>query len=89
LIAEKRVQVLALLDSRTEVEDESRTMVADCLAQLSIMAPAEIGEWLTAHLSAPSAAARGVAVSAMQHALHDNHYKTSDSLTQYAPSRSF
>lgn len=75
--------MLQLLGSNMEAEEECRSVVADCLAQLAFMSPAALASWLLQQLSSESAGARGVAVAAMKYALNDSAHDASH-LTQCA-----
>lgn len=75
--------MLSLLGGNVEAEEECRSVVADCLAQLAFMSPAALAQWLQQQLGSESAGARGVAVAAMKYALNDSTHDASH-LTQCA-----
>ena len=56
------------------VPDECRTMVSDCLAQLTFMSSSAMAQWLLDQLNSDAAASRGVAVAAVKHVMHDGNY---------------
>jgi hypothetical protein len=66
--------VLQLLHQCMHVPDECRTMVSDCLAQLTFMSSAAMAQWLQEQLGSDAATSRGVAVAAVKHVMHDGHY---------------
>ena len=67
-------QVLQLLHQCMHVPDECRTMVSDCLAQLTFMSSSAMAQWLLDQLNSDAAASRGVAVAAVKHVMHDGNY---------------
>jgi hypothetical protein len=71
--AGQQEQVLQLLHKCMHVPDECRTMVSDCLAQLTFMSPAVMGQWLLEQLGSDAATSRGVAVAAVKHVMHDGN----------------
>lgn len=76
--------MLQLLHKCMHVPDECRTMVSDCLAQLTFMSSAAMAKWLQEQLASSAAPSRGVAVAAVKHVMHDGTYAVPE-LAQYAP----
>ena len=64
-------QVLQLLLSSTEAEEECRGVVAECLGRLALLSPAAVLPPLLAAAAAPSAATRVTAVTAAKHMVLD------------------
>lgn len=80
------MQVLTLLLGNCEGEEECRTVVAECLGRLALLAPGQVVGALQQALSSNSSPTRATVVAALKHSLVEQPHPVDKALQPALPS---